>query len=269
MVPQRRETRQHTPGHIWAPHGHAPTAVGHAASHGNLESFWANVSFPEVFSLALNMFLSDLLQNPEENLPMPAQAKADLRVWATAVLSVAKGLPIPHSPRPPPLSPVVFVSDAAGARFVKMKGQRIPAATPDIRGAASVGLHDDGSVWFCCRLTWPQFLLLHAKDQLGRAHGCKSTFLELVGLIQTLLTIPDRLQGREVVFLVDNLAVVYGWANGYIKNDLSASVLLRALHIILAFLDTSNTYLGCQPRRPGWPTGYPDATRPSPLTSPS
>jgi hypothetical protein len=60
--------------------------------------------------------------------------------------------------------------------------------------------------------------------------------LELVGLIQPLLTIPDRLQVcREVVFMVDNLAVVYGWANGYIKNDLSASVLIRALHIISAF----------------------------------
>jgi hypothetical protein len=203
---------------------------------GTLNHFGQMCPFLKFFRLPLNMFLSDLLQDPEISLPMPAQAKADLRVWAAAVLSAAKGLPIPHSPRPTPLSPVVFVSDAAGARFVKVKGQHVPADTPDVRGAASVGLHDNGSIWFCCRLTWPQFLLLHAKDQLGRAYGCKSTFLELVGLIQPLLTIPDRLQGREVVFMVDNLAVVYGWANGYIKNDLSASVLIRALHIISAFL---------------------------------
>jgi len=87
-------------------------------------------------------------------------------------------------------------------------------------------------------MTWPEDFLLHAKDQLGRAYGCKSTFLELAGLIQPFLTIPEILQGREVLFLVDNLAVVYGWENRCIKNDLSASILIRAMHIVAA-------YLGC------------------------
>ncbi len=102
------------------------------------------------------------------------------------------------------------MSEAAGARFVKVPGKLVPAKIPDIRGAASISVLPDDSLWYCCRLTWPNFLLLHSTDQLGLAYGCKSTFLELVDLMQPLLTIPIRLQGRELLFLMDNIAMVNG-----------------------------------------------------------
>jgi hypothetical protein len=205
---------------------------------GQLADFGQMCPFLKAFKLPLNMFLADLIVDPAAAKLMPSQAKKDLRVWAAVILDSAKYLPIPHQPGRPPLLPTVFVSDAAGARFVTVNGQRIPCDEPGERGAASLGVHPDGTVWYCCRMTWPEEFLLHAKDQLGRAYGCKSTFLELAGLIQPFLTIPEILQGREVLFLVDNLAVVYGWENRCIKNDLSASILIRAMHIVAA-------YLGC------------------------
>jgi hypothetical protein len=128
------------------------------------------------------------------------------------------------------------VSDAADAWFVTVNSQRIPEEIPDVRSAASIGTWADETICYCCHLTWPTHLLFYARDQPGRAYGCKSTFLELVGLIQPLLTVPNIVQGRKVVFLVNNLAVVYGWQNGYVKNDLSASVLICAMQIIAAFL---------------------------------
>jgi hypothetical protein len=51
-----------------------------------------------------------------------------------------------------------------------------------------------------------------------------------------LLTVPHLLRGREICLFVDNIAVVYGWQNRGVKNDLSASILIRALHTIAAFL---------------------------------
>jgi len=203
---------------------------------GSLNDFGQMCPFLQAFRLPLNNFLAELLLDPDLPLPMPPQAQADLRVWAAVVTATVVPLPIPSRPLPPSYSALQFVSDAAGARFVKVKRKRIPCETPDVRGAASIGISESGKIWFCCRVTWPTHLLLHARDELGKAYGCKSTTLEMVGVMLPLLTVPHLLLGRELCLYVDNIAVVYGWQNKGVKNDLSASVLIRALHIIAAFL---------------------------------
>jgi len=205
---------------------------------GVLNDFGQMCPFLKAFKLPLNRFLARLLRRPEVHRRLPVQATADLRVWAAVVEASAASLPIPHRPVPPSLSALHFVSDAAGARYVTVKRRRIPTEKPGDRGAAAVGITSSGSIWFCARVTWPTFLLLHARDERDKAYGCKSTTLELVGLLLPILTIPHVLQGREVCLHVDNIAAVYGWENRGVKNDTSASVLLRALHII-------SSYLGC------------------------
>jgi hypothetical protein len=57
-----------------------------------------------------------------------------------------------------------------------------------------------------------------------------------VGLLLPLLCMPGELSGRDVVFHVDNIAVVYGWYNGATKLDEAASILLRGLHLMASFL---------------------------------
>jgi hypothetical protein len=203
---------------------------------GALNDFGQMCPFLQAFRLPLNNFLADLLSDPDLPMPMPPQAMADLRIWAAVVAATVVPLPIPSRPLPPSYSAIQFVSDAAGARYVKVKRKRVPCETPGVRGAASVGISESGQIWFCCRVTWPTHLLLHAQDELGKAYGCKSTTLEMIGVMLPLLTVPHLLRGRELCLYVDNIAVVYGWQNRGVKNDLSASVLIRALHIIAAFL---------------------------------
>jgi hypothetical protein len=79
--------------------------------------------------------------------------------------------------------------------------------------------------------------LYTATDEQGKAYGCKTATLELVGVLLPFLTIPHLLRGRSVRLQVDNSAAVYGWLNMQIKNDTTASILIRTLHIISHFLE--------------------------------
>jgi len=203
---------------------------------GRLNDFMLMAPFLKGFRLTLNSFLARLLKQPDRPRRLNGRAAADLRVWAAAVASTVDPLPIPHRPLPPSLSALHFISDAAGARYVSVQNRRIPSEIPGNKGAASIGILPDGHIWFCSRVTWPENFLLHARDERDRAYGCKSTTLEVIGLILPIITIPHILQGREICLHVDNIAVVYGWDNRGTKRDHSASIFLRALHIISAFL---------------------------------
>jgi hypothetical protein len=44
--------------------------------------------------------------------------------------------------------------------------------------------------------------------------------------------------GKHVVFRIDNVAVVYVWESKNIKNDTSATIVLRAVHLMAAYLGT-------------------------------
>jgi hypothetical protein len=62
------------------------------------------------------------------------------------------------------------------------------------------------------------------------------TTLELIGLFLPLLSVPEKLSGRNIVLGVDNVSVVFAWENGSVSGDMYASALVRALHITAAFL---------------------------------
>jgi hypothetical protein len=62
------------------------------------------------------------------------------------------------------------------------------------------------------------------------------TTLESLGLLLPLLSVPETVAGQHVVLGVDNIGVVFGWENGGCKGDAWASVLIRALHVVAAFL---------------------------------
>lgn len=49
--------------------------------------------------------------------------------------------------------------------------------------------------------------------------------------------IPNKLKKQHVVVRVDNIACIFGWENRSVNGDATASVLLRALHLISAFLE--------------------------------
>jgi hypothetical protein len=65
------------------------------------------------------------------------------------------------------------------------------------------------------------------------------TTLEATGLLLPLLTVPGVITGQHVVLGVDNVGMVYGWQNGGCKGDKWALLLIRALHIVAAYLNTT------------------------------
>ncbi len=203
---------------------------------GLISDFCQMCLFARGFRHNILHVLGRLCEDPASLVRFPPPAVEDLKVIMAAVQAAVAGLPIPRRPRPPPINAVTFVSDAAGARFARVGGRFIPIPNQTGIGAASVSALEDGPVWFCCTVTWPEFLLLHARDAKDHAYGCKSPTLEAVALILPLLCCPEQLVGQEVVLLTDNEAVVYGWDSRKIANDESASIFIRALHILSFFL---------------------------------
>jgi len=50
------------------------------------------------------------------------------------------------------------------------------------------------------------------------------------------LAFPEKIRGRHIVFKMDNIAVVFGWQNGYIKNDKTATRVLKCTTYLAAYL---------------------------------
>jgi hypothetical protein len=205
---------------------------------GLLNDFIQMAPFLRAFRQPLISFLQQLSNNPDVPAPAPIQAKLDLKVWSKMTVAAVRGLPIPRRPTHPLPSALNFVSDAAGARFVKIQDRFIPYADQDGRGAASISAMEDGPIWFCACLSWPDRLLFQARDNADHAYGCKTPTLEAVAAILPFLCCPESLAGREVILHTDSEAVVYGWESRRVNNDVSASIIIRALHLI-------SCYLGC------------------------
>lgn len=205
---------------------------------GLLNDFGQMCPFMRAFRQPLVSFLQILTDTDNKPAPLPLQALKDLKVWANVAVAATAGLPIPRRSVHPSEAALNFVSDAAGARFAKIQDRFIPFADQDGRGAASISALEDGPVWFCARIRWPNKLLIEARDNRDHAYGCKTPTLEAVAAILPFLCCPAELAGREVVLHTDNEAVVYGWESRRVNNDVSASILVRALHLI-------SNYLGC------------------------
>jgi hypothetical protein len=81
-------------------------------------------------------------------------------------------------------------------------------------------------------MRWPLIFLNEKTDGKGAYYGSKSTTLESVGLLLPFLCVPTLVAGKEVVLEVDNIALWYGWNSKSIPRDASASILIRALHLL-------------------------------------
>ena len=58
--------------------------------------------------------------------------------------------------------------------------------------------------------------------------GDKTSTLEVIGIIIPFLLMPRKLMNQNVVLLLDNISVVYSWENHSLKNDICASIFMRA-----------------------------------------
>ena len=133
--------------------------------------------------------------------------------------------PVASRPSGPPVFRKEFSSDSAGGQSYK---GRI--------GCGSVGFSETGEIIFANQLFWPEDGLLQKKDGKGAKFENKTTRLELVGVILPYLLIPEKLVGQHIVMKVDNTACIFGWENKSVAGEKCASILIRGLHLLSAYL---------------------------------
>jgi len=206
---------------------------------GSLNDVGQMCPFLRGFRQPLHLLLMEFKDDKEILLPIPQAVSDDLRIWATAIETAAKGLPIPTRPTPHLPSALFFASDASGAQFNKRNGRFITLPYEGDRGAASINVMEEDDIWFYAAVTFPKSLLLEKRDSKDHAYGCKSSTLEAIGVLLPFICCPQILVGQEVTLLTDNEALVHGWDKRRVPHDTTASIFLRAIHIIAAFLGAS------------------------------
>ena len=169
---------------------------------------------------------------------MSAELKEDLHIIAKVAESARTGLPIAEKVGKPGLEAVVFYSDAAGASFSMIRGQLCYHNNVG-KGVSCIGGENVENIWGWSRLSWPEGLLTKMKDEKGCWFGSKSATLEAIGLLIPLIVFPEYVAGKQLVFKVDNTAVMWGWNTGYVKNDKTASDVLKAVRYLGGFLGAS------------------------------
>jgi len=160
--------------------------------------------------------------------------KSDLKIIAKIAESARDGLPIAGRPCKPPLSTLTFYTDAAGGSFSMVKGERIFHEAKE-RGIACVGGESAEDIWVWSRFSWPENLITGMKDEEGKAFGCKSTTLESIGLLIPFVAFPEMVKGRHLKFRIDNAAVMYGWTKGRVKEDSTATEILKCAAYMAAY----------------------------------
>ena len=163
--------------------------------------------------------------------------KSDLLVISKIANTARCNMPIPTRPHAGPLTTLTFYSDAAGASYSMVKGERVYHSN-ESRGVACIGGDNLNSIWIWTRLQWPKEFITSQKDEQGKSFGSKSTTLECIGLLLPLISFPEKVAGRFIKFRIDNAAVSYGWANGHVKFDSSATEVLKAVNIAASYLGT-------------------------------
>ena len=182
-----------------------------------------------------NVLLAKFGGNENILLPVYQELKEDLLFIAKVAESSKFGLPVAESVRMPTLAALTFYTDAAGASFSMRNGNRVFHNNSG-KGVACVAGSELHNIWGWTRNSWPEQLLTELKDEKGRFFGCKSTTLESVGILLPLLAFPEKVTGRNLIFRIDNIAVMYGWQHRYVKNDGTALEILKSAQYLGAFL---------------------------------
>jgi hypothetical protein len=134
-----------------------------------------------------------------------------------------------------------FVSDAAG-----LAAEANPATGP---GCGYFGFAEDGQIIFAHSMRWPKRFITEAIDSKGVRFGDKTTTLEMLGLLIPMLLSPELFKNSHMIVKVDCFGTIYGMQNGAAKGDTEAPILIRAAHLIAAFLEC---FLHVEHRMSNW-----------------
>jgi hypothetical protein len=196
---------------------------------GRLNFLCMMCPFLKAFRFNLNRELSRRLECSSLCSAISREARDDLLVHAR-VLKNGGWLPIAKEAIAPPPSAVEFMSDAAGLPSNKVLNNKI--------GCGIVGFNCDGSMIMALQYFWPSDFITRFADGNGTRFGDKTTTLECIGMLLPLVAATELVAGRHIVLKVDNVACVYGFENGQVRNDETASIIIRSAKIVAAYLGT-------------------------------
>jgi hypothetical protein len=207
---------------------------------GSLNDFGLLCPFIKTFKYALNECLRVAIANG--SCVISDTAVAELRIWAACMIDNRHGFPIPARPCEPPVYCNVFVSDAAGVpNFKEFTGNE---------GVGGIGFNYEGIIINAYQFFWPKkFIQFH--DAKGACMGAKTTSLEILGILLHLVYFPELFINCHVIFKTDNIACYYGWENKTLRNDCTASIVLRSIMLISAKL-CCNIHFKHLPRLSTW-----------------
>ncbi len=197
------------------------------------------------FRHELNKELTMRNDNPESLLRLSHAAKRELDVWEGFLKDDNIWIPICPPDCPPPITALIFTSDAAGLPH--------PSCYKGKIRVASIGQDSDDNLTAATRIWWNRSFIKEKRDEKNVRFGDKTTALEAVGLLLAFLTNPKMLVNKHIVLKIDNMACVYAFENRNCSGDKPASILLQSLHVIGAvFFLGSKIYVEHAERRSDW-----------------
>ncbi len=105
------------------------------------------------------------------------------------------------------------------------------------------------------------------RDKKGVRYGDKTTCMEALSLLLPILSFPENYKISTVITKVDCLGAVFSMWNKHSECEKSASVIIRAVHLVAAFLEC-NVVVGHLPRKSDWNSDFADRlTRTSSMNS--
>jgi hypothetical protein len=174
----------------------------------------------------------------------------ELVVWKNFLLDDRQFWPICRPQQAPPICTKVFYSDAAG----------LPRNTiwKDNIGCGVVGVDEVSDTILAFQFWWPKQFISIARDSKNCRFREKSSTLEMIALVLPLVLIPEVLSGQHIVIKTDNLSCVYGIQNKLMKGDETASIFIRSVHLVCAYLG-SVLHVEHSPRCSDWGSSVADS----------
>ena len=167
-----------------------------------------------------------------DNVPIPLSddCKKFLNIWLHILKDLKHHFPLPTEEKYHPSSVLCFATDAAGGQGVKKNAALLV-------GIGAVGFvfpyQDDLSdMFYFGQVFWPGDFIVNVRDDVNRLFGNKTTLLETIGLFVPLYHNLSLVAGRPVLFLVDNVAVMWSYNKGRSRSDPYTSMFVFMLQLL-------------------------------------
>jgi hypothetical protein len=209
---------------------------------GNLNHVGQMSPFLWNFRFNLNKTLA-ACNNALEPVLLTDATLQELNVWRNFLLDSEKWSPISHPPHHPPICTKKFFTDAAGLpKGVKWKSNI---------GCGVVGVDESSDTMLAFQLWWPKEFITNKMDSKGCRFGEKTSTLEQIAILVPFLLVPEKLTNQHIILETDNIACVFGHQNRLMKGDECASIFIRTVHLICAYLG-STLHVLHSPRCSDW-----------------